>query len=77
MEKSPDENVSKGKVYNYKSKDCLVYNYERSKLVSTFGLEGMVVVNTKDALLVIHKDQVKYLSDMLKTFEKKKLKSYL
>ncbi len=72
-----DDNSEKGKVYNYNSKDCLVYNYEKNKLVSTVGLESMVVVNTPDALLVVHKDHVKEISDMFKELEKTKYKKYL
>jgi len=72
-----DKNSKKGKVYNYKSKDSLIYNYEKGKLLTTVGLDGMVVVNTPDALLVVHKDHVKEISDMFKELEKTKHKKYL
>jgi mannose-1-phosphate guanylyltransferase len=78
LEKSQNANVTKGNVYNFKSKNCFVYNYEEKKLLATTNLDSFVVVNTKDAILVVHKDHVRFLSDMLKEFEKdKKLKKYL
>lgn len=52
-------------------------NYENSKLVTTMNLDGMIVVNTKDVLLVVDKDHVRFLSDMLKEFEGTKLEKYL
>ena len=77
--KPGNDNLNKGNVHNYNSKDCMVYNYEKEKLVATVDLEGMVVINTKDALLVVHKDNVRNISKMLKSddFKKKKLKKYL
>lgn len=73
------DNATRGPVYNYQSEDCLVYNYERNKLVTTVCLKGMVVVNTKDALLVVHKDHVKDIGEMLKNddFNQKDLAKYL
>jgi mannose-1-phosphate guanylyltransferase len=54
----PDINVERGLVRAYKSADCLLYNYEPEKLLAVVGLEGMIVVNTEDAILVVHKDQI-------------------
>ncbi|MBN2016316.1 mannose-1-phosphate guanylyltransferase [Candidatus Dojkabacteria bacterium] len=77
LEESKRDNVTKGKVYNYQSKNCLVFNYEKSKFVATMNLEGMVVVNTKDAILVVDKDHVRFIGDMLKEFEGTKFEEYL
>ena len=41
------------------------------------GLEGLVVVNTKDALLVCHKDQVPEIKAVLKKIEEQGLQAYL
>lgn len=72
-----DENAIKGTVHNYKTKDSLVYNYDEKKLVATIGLDGFIVVNTPDALLVCHKDQIPEIKNMLKQFENTDLKKYL
>lgn len=53
-----NENMVHGLVLDRDSRDCLLYNDEEGKLVAVVGLEGMIVVNTADALLVVHKDEV-------------------
>lgn len=77
IQDNPEENAIKGLVHNYKTKDSLVYNYDENKLVTTIGLEGFIVVNTPDALLVCHKDQIPEIKNMLKKFEDTDLKKYL
>lgn len=47
------------------SKDTMIYNLEDNKLVAGIGLEGMVVVNTKDAVLVVPKDKVLQISKLI------------
>ena len=58
------------------SQDCLIYNYEGHKLVATIGLEGMIVVNTEDAILVVHKDQIPLVKKMVNNLEGTELESY-
>ncbi len=69
MEEKKSDNVCKGKVYNYDTKDSLVFNYVSSQTVTTVGLDGFIVVNTPDALLVCHKDDVKRIKEMLTEFK--------
>lgn len=69
-------NVTKGKVIVAQSSDCLVYNYEADKLVTVIGLEGMIVVNTEDAILVVHKDQIPLVKKMVDGLEGTDLESY-
>jgi mannose-1-phosphate guanylyltransferase len=71
------ENVTKGNVFNLDSKDCLTYNLEDKKLLTTVGLEGIVIVNTKDAIIVVPKDKVKYVTDLVKKLEGEGLSAYL
>ncbi len=54
---SEDENVTKGKVDLMDSRDSLVFNYN-GQLVVGIDLDGMLVINTKDVLLVCPKDSV-------------------
>ena len=58
-------NVHKGQVVTHDSSDCLVYNYESDKLVAAVGLEGMIVVNTAESVLVVHKDNIKLVKAMV------------
>ncbi len=54
----PTANVSHGLVATKETQDCLLYNYESNKLLAAVGLTGMIVVNTRDAVLVVPKDQI-------------------
>ncbi|MCP4417374.1 MAG: mannose-1-phosphate guanylyltransferase [Chloroflexi bacterium] len=69
-------NVTKGLVIAEKSSDCLVYNYEPEKLVTIIGLEGMIVVNTEDAILIVHKDKIPLVKEMVNGLEGTNLEFY-
>jgi mannose-1-phosphate guanylyltransferase len=75
--KSPEANVIKGNVVDMDSKDCIIHNYEDDKLVSTIGLEGFVVVNTKDVVAIFKKNDNVRLKEYLKKFEGTELEKYL
>ena len=46
-------------------KDTMIYNLENGKLVTGVGLDGMVVVNTKDIVLVVPRDKVIRISKLV------------
>ena len=69
-------NVTKGLVIAENISDSLVYNYEADKLVAVVGVEGMIVVNTEDALLVVHKDQIPLVKKMVNGLEGTNLEKY-
>jgi len=69
-------NVTKGQVITENISDSLVYNYEADKLVAVVGVEGMIVVNTEDALLVVHKDQIPLVKKMVNDLEGTELEKY-
>ncbi|MCA9991554.1 MAG: mannose-1-phosphate guanylyltransferase [Ardenticatenaceae bacterium] len=75
---NPDtnSNAEHGLVLAHQSRDCLLYNYEEGKLLAVIGLEGMVVVNTEDAILVVHKDQVPLVRQMVDSLEGTELEKY-
>ncbi len=77
LEESSAANVEKGQVMSFKTTDSLVYNLEPNKVVTTVGLKGMVVVNTKDALVVVHKDNVVEISNLVKEMKERELDKYL
>lgn len=72
----PQANVTQGLVIDQASKDCLIYNYEADKLVAVIGLEGMIVVNTDDAILVVHKDHIGLVKQVVNGLEGTELESY-
>ncbi len=69
-------NVTKGLVVDTASRDSLIYNYEAGKLVVAVGLEGMIVVNTDDAILVVHKDSIPLVKEVINGLQGTELESY-
>ncbi|MBC9252008.1 mannose-1-phosphate guanylyltransferase/mannose-6-phosphate isomerase [Pseudomonas alcaligenes] len=61
--KDCDGNVTKGDVVLHNSRNCLVHG--NGKLVSVIGLDDIVVVETKDAMMVAHKDHVQDVKKMV------------
>ncbi len=57
-------NVCHGDVINYKTKNSYVYS--ESSLVTTIGVKDLVIVQTKDALLVAHRDAVQDVKKLSK-----------
>ena len=45
-------------------------------MVVVVGVEGMIVVNTEDALLVVHKDQIPLVKKMVNGLEGTDLEKY-
>ena len=63
-EKDTNGNASYGDVVLHDSSDCYVRT--DSKLIAAVGLENIVVVSTKDAVLVAHKDSVQDSKSIVK-----------
>lgn len=76
IEPDRDKNVEHGLVLAHDSQDCLLYNYEEGKLLTVIGLEHMIVVNTEDAILVVHKDQVPLVKTIVDGLEGTELEKY-
>lgn len=69
LENHPYENVIRGKVYLEKVRDSLIYNYEDNKLIVGIDLDGLILVNTKDALLIAKKTSVSKIKKLIENFE--------
>jgi mannose-1-phosphate guanylyltransferase len=76
LDPDPAANVTKGLVIDTASRDCLIYNYEPRKLVVAVGLEGMIVVNTDDAILVVHRDQIPLVKDVISRLQGTELDAF-
>ncbi len=72
-----DSNYTKGNTVLEKTRDSFVYNEEDKKILAAVGLDGIVVVNTKDALLICHKNNVPDIKELLKKIEEKGEGEYL
>lgn len=66
LEKNKEDNITTGNVVELNTKDSLLYNLEEGKLVAAIGLKGMVVVNTPDALVVVPKEEVVNITNLVK-----------
>lgn len=64
-EKDEHGNINYGDILHVESKNCIAY--AQNKLVTTIGLENVIVVETDDAILVCHKDRAQ---DVRKVVEK-------
>jgi mannose-1-phosphate guanylyltransferase len=76
IDPSRNRNVIRGLVVDKQSRDCLVYNYADEKLVVAVGLEGMIIVNTEDALLVVNKDHIPLVKNVVNGFEGTSLEAF-
>lgn len=77
MSGSGNENLIQGEVLEHRSSDSFIYNEEEKKIVVAVGLQGMIVVNTKDALLVCHKDAVSDMTSVLDSMTEPNKEEYL
>lgn len=71
-------NYIQGLAHAMNTNDTLIINEDESKLIATLGLEGFVVVNTKDAMIVAHKEKIREITDLVNELKKnKKLSRYV
>lgn len=70
LQTSSEANVTTGEVVAVETSDSLIVNEEGQKTVSVMGLQGVIVVNTPDTLLVISKDSVRNIRKLLEELEK-------
>ncbi len=77
LEKSKQENVVQGNVSFLNCSDCLFYNLEEKKIMAGVGLNGVVVVNTPDALVVVSRDEVVNITKLVKKMHEEGKQEYL
>jgi mannose-1-phosphate guanylyltransferase len=76
LQPDEDQNLCMGRVVDTGSRDSLIYNYDEDKLLVAIGLDGMIVVNTEDAILVVHKDQIPLVKKVVDGFESTDLETF-
>jgi len=76
LKKNLLDNVVKGQVLALNSQSNLLYNYT-DKLMAVVGLKNMIVVETKDALLVCPRDQAQDVKKIVEELKKRQLLNYL
>ncbi|MBM3152847.1 MAG: hypothetical protein FJZ96_11725 [Chloroflexi bacterium] len=59
------------------TQNSLVYTNGEKKMVVTIGLDDLIIVNTKDVLMICHKDQTQKVRQVVEHLRKKKRENYL
>ena len=69
LQSSPEQNVTSGKVLVTDCSDTLIYNYT-NQMVVTIDLDGFLVINTHDVVLVCHKNSVPKIKKLVENLAK-------
>ncbi len=69
LRKEDSENVIRGKAVSIDSSNCLVYGTE--KLIALVGVEGLVVVESEDSILVLNKEKSQDVKKVVEEINKK------
>ncbi len=77
MSKKALDNVIQGDVLHVDLRDCLIYSNKKNKLVAAIGLEGLVVVDTEDALLICPKDRTQDVKKIIEELKAKNREEFL
>jgi mannose-1-phosphate guanylyltransferase len=75
VKKDSSGNVLKGNCIDIGSKNILVWSDKR--LVATIGLENIIIVDTKDALLVCTKDKAQDVKKIVQALKEKNLRGHI
>jgi len=75
LKKDRSGNIFKGNTLDINSSNAIVWAGER--LVATIGLKDIIIVDTKDALLVCSKDQTQDVKQVVRILKQRKAKKYL
>lgn len=72
-----EDNVVKGKNIALDTKDCLIYSTIENKIIATIGMDGYIIVDTKDALLVCPKERSQDVKKIVERLKEDKKTEYL
>lgn len=76
LSETAEENVILGDHIGHQTKGCLIYNLSK-KLVATAGVENMIIVNTKDAVLICPREKAQEVKNIVDLLQKKRKAKYL
>lgn len=76
LQKSANENVTRGRCLNINSRDSLIFGGQR--LIATVGVDNLIVVDTDDALLICSADESQKIKELIKKLkERNETQKYL
>jgi len=74
-DKDEHMNVFKGSHFAKETHGCLIDSPD--KFVATLGVQDLVIVNTKDALLICHRDKAQNVKELVESMKRKEFSSFL
>ena len=72
--KNPNGNAVTGDVFTHNAKNCYINTDE--KFIAAIGVENLVIVNTKDAVLIIDKSQVQDVKKVVEFLKNQERREY-
>ena len=72
-----EANVISGQHIGLDNKNNLIYSLDKSKIIATIGLQNMIVVDTKDGLLICPADRTQDIKKIVEKLKKEKQEKYL
>lgn len=75
LDRDPEGNITMGNVVGIDCKDSIFFAGER--LIASIGLKDMVVVDTSDATLIVPKDKVQQVKELVASLKKQGKEEYL
>ncbi len=76
LAKGKNQDVVKGDYFSLTAGGNLIYG-QPHKLIAAVGLQKMIVIDTKDALLICPQDQAQQVKKLVEALERKNLEKYL
>ncbi len=77
MSIKPQDNILQGDIVHLDLKDCLVYSSHKEKIIAAIGVEGLIIVDTEDALLVVPKDRTQDVKKIIEQLKAKNKENFL
>ncbi|MFH1613083.1 MAG: mannose-1-phosphate guanylyltransferase [bacterium] len=76
--KNKDENIIVGEHIAYDTKNTIIYNDNENSIVTTLGVSNLIIISTKNAVLILDKNRHQEVKKIVEEMKKKNnLKKYL
>lgn len=75
----PDEfgNIIKGNVITIGTQNCIIQSESKDKVMAAIGIEDIVIVDTKDAVLICNKNNTQDIRKIINTLKASNMEEYL
>jgi len=74
-EKDENGNVLIGNIVTIDTSDC--YIYSQKNLISTIGVEDLIIIQSKDSILIVNRNESEKVKDLVEILERKNRNEYL